>query len=165
MALPAAEPRRILLRPLGIEMARAVLGNDRQLDWSPGYPTEGDRDISRFLTDRPPPPEVPELFLPYQIVIAGPGTVAGGIGCHRPPDGTGTVEIGYGIAPEWRNRGLTTEAVQLLVGMLRSGGVRKVTARTAPANLPSQSVLRNAGFYFSGAGDDGFVLWELALRP
>ncbi len=165
MALPAAEPRRILLRPLEIEMARAVLSNDRRPDWSPGYPTEGDQDISRFLTDRPPPPEVPELFLPYQIVLARVGTVVGGIGCHRPPDGTGTVEIGYGIAPEWRNQGLTTEAVQVLVEMLRSGGVRKVTARTAPANLPSQSVLRNAGFSCSSRGDDGFVLWELALRP
>lgn len=145
-------------------MARAVLDGRRQPDWSPGYPTEGDRDISRFLTDRPPPLGAAELFLPYQIVVADARTVVGGIGCHRPPDETGTVEIGYGIAPEWRNQGITSEAVGLLVERLRDSGVRTVTARTAPANLPSQAVLRHNGFTQGGLGHDGFVLWLLVLR-
>lgn len=163
MALTAAQPGRIVLRPLDRVMARAVLDGRRQPDWSPGYPTEGDRDISRFLTDRPPPAGASELYLPYQIVVGG--TVVGGIGCHRPPDETGAVEIGYGIAQEWRNQGLTTEAVEILVGRLRDAGVRTVTARTAPANLPSQAVLRHNGFTQGGVGHDGFVLWLLVLRP
>ncbi len=164
MALPAARTDRVVLRPLDLTMARTVLEGQRQADWSPGYPTEGDRDISRFLTERPPPPDAPVVFLPQQIVVDPEGLVVGGIGCHRPPDEAGTVEIGYGIAPEWRNHGLTTEAVGLLVERLWDSGVRTVTARTAPANLPSQAVLRRNGFTQGGLGHDGFVLWLLVLR-
>jgi RimJ/RimL family protein N-acetyltransferase len=141
-----------------------VLDGRRSADWSPGYPTAGDLDISRFLTDRPPPPNAPEVFLPYQIVVSASGTVAGGIGCHRPPDETGSVEIGYGIAPEWRNQGLTTEAVGLLVERLAAAGVAKVSARTAPTNLASQAVLRRNGFTQGRIGHDGFVPWLVVLR-
>jgi RimJ/RimL family protein N-acetyltransferase len=165
VALPAARRTRIALRPLDLVTARAVLDGRRSADWSPGYPTAGDRDISRFLTDRPPPPGAPEVFGPYQIVVSASGTVVGGIGCHRPPDDSGSVEIGYGIAPEWRNQGLTTEAVGLLVERLASAGVSTVTARTAPTNLASQTVLRRNGFDEGALGNDGFVLWTLVLGP
>jgi len=157
------EAPRITLRPLGLDAARDVLEGRRQGDWATGYPTDGDRDISRFLTERPPAPGAAAVFLPFQIVVAASGTVVGGIGCHRPPDVTGSVEIGYGIAPEWRNRGLTTEAVALLLDSLRSAGVRRVTARTAPDNRPSQAVLRHTGFSQTGVGHDGFLVWELAF--
>ena len=139
MALPAARRTRIVLRPLDLVTARAVLDGRRSADWSPGYPTDGDRDISRFLTDRPPAPGAPEVFLPYQVVVSASGIVAGGIGCHRPPDETGSVEIGYGIAPEWRNQGLATEAVAMLVDRLSEAGVPTVTARTTPTNLASRA--------------------------
>ncbi len=164
MALPAARRTRIALRPLDLVSAHAVLEGRRSADWSPGYPTAGDRDISRFLTDRPPPPNAPEVFNPYQIVVSASGTVVGGIGCHRPPDETGSVEIGYGIAPEWRNQGLTTEAVGVLVDRLAAAGVARVTARTAPTNLASQAVLRRNGFTEGGIGHDGFVLWTFVPR-
>lgn len=150
-----------MLRPLDLVTARAVLDDRRSADWSPGYPTAGDRDISRFLTDRPPPPGAPEVFHPYQIVVSASGIVVGGIGCHRPPDESGSVEIGYGIAPEWRNQGLTTEAVGLLVERLATAGVTTVTARTMPTNLASQAVLRRNGFTEGRLGGDGFVLWML----
>ncbi|MDA8062030.1 MAG: GNAT family N-acetyltransferase [Actinomycetota bacterium] len=165
MVLHAARCTRVLLRPLDLAAARAVLDGRRAADWSSGYPTEGDRDISRFLTDRPPAPGALEVFLPYQIVVSASGLVAGGIGCHRPPDETGAVEIGYGIAPEWRNQGLTTEAVAVLVERLGGAGVVTVTARTAPHNLASQAVLRRNGFAETGVGRDGFLLWVRSLRP
>jgi RimJ/RimL family protein N-acetyltransferase len=165
VALPAEMPSRIALRPLDEAAARDVLEGRRRDDWSVGYPTDGDRDICRFLTERPPPPNVAPLFLPFQIVVAGSGTVVGGIGCHRPPDRTGSVEIGYGIAPEWRNQGLTSEAVRALLGGLRTAGVKRVTARTAPDNEASQAVLRHADFSKRGVGHDGFILWERVLTP
>lgn len=154
-----------MLRPLGQAEARDVLKGRRRRDWSPGYPTDGDRDISRFLTERPPAPGASPAFLPHQIVVSASGTVVGGIGCHRPPDGAGSVEIGYGIAPEWRNQGLTTEAVGQLLDTLRRAGVRRVTARTAPDNLPSQAVLRRTGFGRCGVGHDGYLVWELLFAP
>jgi RimJ/RimL family protein N-acetyltransferase len=160
-----AEPaRRILLRPLDEATARDVVDGRRHEDWSPGYPTDGDRDISRFLTERPPASDCATVFRPFQIVIAASGTVVGGIGCHRPPDVNGTVEIGYGIAAEWRNQGLTTEAVSALVDDLRTTGVRRVVARTSPDNRASQAVLRHCGFVQRHVGHDGFLVWDLELR-
>lgn len=164
MALPRPRPARVELRPLDQQTARAVLSGQRRADWSEGYPTAGDHDICRFLTDRPPPPGVPEVFKPFQIVVAAGAVVVGGIGCHRPPDHRGSVEIGYGIAPEWRNQGLVTEAVGVLVGLLtEEASVRRVLARTAPDNTPSQKVLRRNGFAEMGGQPDGFVLWERPL--
>ncbi len=84
----------------------------------------------------------------------------GGIGCHRPPDAEWRVEIGYGIAEEWRNQGYTTEAVRTLVGSLGAEGVTVVTARTSVDNEPSQAVLRRTGFEQAGVGIDGLIIWH-----
>jgi RimJ/RimL family protein N-acetyltransferase len=164
LAVATVHAHRIVLRPLEEAEARDVIEGRRRPEWSAGYPTDGDRDISRFLTERPPAQDAATVFRPFQIVVAASGTVVGGIGCHRPPDASGTVEIGYGIAPEWRNQGLTTEAVAELMDGLRGAGVRRITARTDPANLPSQAVLRHMAFTRCGVGHDGFLVWELLLR-
>jgi RimJ/RimL family protein N-acetyltransferase len=156
-------PSRIVLRPLRRDEAQDLLAGRRRPDWSVGYPTEGDRNIARFLLDGPAHAEPGGPFSPFQIVVVASGLVVGGIGCHRPPDSSGSVEIGYGIAPEWRNQGLTTEAVLQLLDRLRDAGVARVTARTAPSNLASQAILRRTGFAEQGRSADDFLLWELHL--
>jgi RimJ/RimL family protein N-acetyltransferase len=161
MALPSAPLPRVVLRPLDPVTARAILDGDRRPDWSAGYPTSGDRDIARFLFEHPSSPDPRPLWLPHQIVDAASGTVIGGIGCHRPPDGRGRVEIGYGLAEEWRNQGYTTEAVRTLVAALGASGVKLVIARTNVDNKPSQAVLRNNGFQQVGIGLDGLIIWHL----
>jgi RimJ/RimL family protein N-acetyltransferase len=163
MALPSACRARIVLRPLDTPTARAILDGDRRADWSPGYPTDGDRDIARFLFEHPRSTDPRPLWLPHQIIHAASHTVVGGIGCHRPPDAQGRVEIGYGIAEEWRNQGYTSEAVRTLVGALGAAGVTLVIARTRPDNEPSQSVLRHNDFSKVGVGTDGLIIWHLAL--
>jgi RimJ/RimL family protein N-acetyltransferase len=163
MAMPAAPPPRIVLRPLDQATARAILDGERRPDWSGGYPTAGDRDIARFLFERPPTEGTPSLWLPHQILHSSTGTVIGGIGCHRPPDANGSVEIGYGIAAEWRNQGLTTEAAATLIRAFAGAGVRTVVARTDADNIPSQAVLRHIGFARHGVGADGLLIWQRAL--
>lgn len=163
MALPSAPPPRVALRPLDAATARAILDGARQADWSAGYPTPGDRDIARFLFEHPRGKDRRTLWLPHQIVHTATRTVMGGIGCHRPPDATGRVEIGYGIAEEWRNQGYTTEAVRTLLSALAHGGVKLVVARTDIDNRASQAVLRHTGFAQIGVGVDGLIIWHLPL--
>ncbi|WP_377268509.1 GNAT family N-acetyltransferase [Peterkaempfera sp. SMS 1(5)a] len=70
----------------------------------------------------------------------------GGICFHGPPL-DGATEIGFELAPGARGRGYATEALQALAGWaLRQPGVHRVTATTAPGNLPSQRVMDRAGF-------------------
>jgi RimJ/RimL family protein N-acetyltransferase len=166
LVVPAPPPARgrVALRLLKVETAEAILTNRRQEDWSPGYPQDGDRDIARWLTGHRPAPGEDPLYQPREIVDLGSGLAVGTIGCHRPPDAGGVVEIGYGIAPEVRNQGLTSEAARLLLAELAVGGaVRLVTARTRPDNPSSHAVLRHNGFDQVGGDPDGYLVWHLAL--
>lgn len=74
--------------------------------------------------------------------------VVGHAGFHLPPDASGTVEIGYTIAPDHRGQGYATELVRGLLDFARARGVRTVQACTAPDNVASQAVLARAGFAF-----------------
>ena len=66
----------------------------------------------------------------------------GGIGFFGPPDDEGTVELGYGVAPDVEGRDYATEALR---GALRyafgTGSVRRVVADTTHVNEGSQRVM------------------------
>jgi [ribosomal protein S5]-alanine N-acetyltransferase len=164
VSAPPTARGRVALRPLTLPTAQAILARRRQPDWSSGYPGDGDRDIAKWLTGHPPTEASDPLYLPREIIDLTSGLVVGSIGCHRPPDDEMAVEIGYGIAPEVRNQGLTSEAARLLLAELVMGGVQLVTARTRPDNPPSHAVLRHNGFETVGSDADGFLVWHLRLE-
>ena len=63
----------------------------------------------------------------------------------------GVVELGYGIAEEFRGYGYATEAVEtILEWAFDQPGVTRIAAETAPDNLASQRVLAKCGFLPSG---------------
>ena len=63
----------------------------------------------------------------------GDKTVIGLCGFAGPPGADGTVELAYGIAPGYQNRGHAKETAQELVAFaLASGRVRTVCAHTLP---------------------------------
>jgi len=63
----------------------------------------------------------------------------------------GIVEIGYGIAEEYRGYGYATEALEtILEWAFDQPGVNCVAAETVPDNLASQRVLEKCGFSPSG---------------
>ena len=79
------------------------------------------------------------------------------------PSTDGTVEIAYGIAPDYRGRGYATEAAQALVDYaFASGLVRTIRAHTLPKYNASTGVLLKCGFTLVGEvtyPEDG-VVWR-----
>jgi [ribosomal protein S5]-alanine N-acetyltransferase len=92
----------------------------------------------------------------------------GTIGCKAWPDDSGTVEVGYGLEPSRRGRGLATEALRCLLGVLDAeADVRRVIAETHEGNLPSQAVLRKCDFEAFGdaPSDEGRMIWWQRVSP
>ena len=89
-------------------------------------------------------------------------TVVGSAGFLGSPTSEATVELGYGIHPDHRNRGYATEAAHALVAWaLGQEGVLRVTARCRPANAASLRVLAKAGLEQTGERD-GLTRWVTA---
>ena len=101
----------------------------------------------------------------YLFVHAGDRVLAGEGGFKGRPDESRSVEIGYAIVPEYRERGLATEAAQgLVLWAFSHSGVAAVRAETLPETLPeghaSIGVLEKLGMRPDGAGD-GVLRWRL----
>lgn len=65
------------------------------------------------------------------------------------PSAEGAVEIGYSIAPAFRQQGYATEAVQgMLAHAFSQPAVRQVLAHTLPQPNWSTHILQKAGFVF-----------------
>lgn len=105
------------------------------------------------------------LWQTYWLMIVDNGTFgAGFIGFKGNPDAAGAVEIGYGIDPEARNLGYTTEAAQALVDWaLNQPDVAIVTAWTNKDNAASARVLQKLGMQMTGEVN-GNLGWKL-LAP
>ncbi len=84
-----------------------------------------------------------------------------------PPTADGKVEISYGIAPSYRQRGFATEAAKMLIARaLASGRVRTLLAHTLPERNASTKVLEKCGFALQGEvmhPEDGLI-WRWELR-
>jgi len=84
--------------------------------------------------------------------------------CREPRDGTGTVEIGYGVVPAYQGQGYATEAAGAVVdGALHRPGVARVVACCLRDNAASRRVLEKLGL--RQVGTDGALLaWERRRR-
>jgi RimJ/RimL family protein N-acetyltransferase len=102
-----------------------------------------------------PHQDTPDALRPLADHDAGPGTflvvvdgqVLGECGWFGPPDGSGEVEVGYGLAPSARQRGIGTVAVRTLLEWVESQpGVRRVSASALVGNEASRRLLERLGF-------------------
>lgn len=104
----------------------------------------------------------------FAIFHNADNVIIGLCGFAGPPGADGTVEIAYGIAPGYQNRGYAGETAQELVAFaLASGRVRTVCAHTLPENNASTRVLKKCGFTRTGEvthPDDGLV-WRWEMQP
>ena len=80
------------------------------------------------------------------VVHVADGTLIGETGFHGPPDGSGTVEVGYSIVPAYRGRGFAAEATRALnQHVLARPGIRRITAECLDDNVASVRVLEKLG--------------------
>jgi RimJ/RimL family protein N-acetyltransferase len=159
--------KRLVLMPVGMEM-RIALHRSRQA-------------LSDLLSVRLPEgwPEFPEAFAldvqsspppwtGYLFVDRKSRSLIGNGGFVSSPDPAGTVEIGYEIAPEFRNQGFASEAGAALVEIARAAGAQAVIAHSLPVLNPSNAVMRKLGMTFAGPlgkGDQTVWRWHVALAP
>ena len=86
--------------------------------------------------------------------------VVGAGGVKAPPLDDGEVEIGYGIAPACRGRGLATQGARALTIEALAFGASRVSAFTTPDNTASWRLLQRIGYRRDGETidpDDGLV--------
>lgn len=131
-------------------------------DWPPG---EYDRDAMEFFIEKLTQggAEAEGWYGWYAIRRAmdeEPATLIGGCGYMGPPDGAGTVEVGYSISERWRGQGLAQEAVAALAEQALRNGARKVIAHARRDNPGSIAVLLKCGFRESQSGDGEMMKFE-----
>jgi RimJ/RimL family protein N-acetyltransferase len=106
-------------------------------------------------------------FAPTSWLIVENGEVVGLCSITRPP-ANGSIDIGYGIAPSRRRRGIATRAIAAIVDWARTApDLREITAETAIDNIASQQVLTRNGFVRTGerfdAEDGQLFCWRCTV--
>jgi [ribosomal protein S5]-alanine N-acetyltransferase len=95
------------------------------------------------------------------FLLEKPPTLVGWGGFKGPPR-TGSVELGYAIAPGFEGRGLATAAVREMVrDALAESEVQAVVAHTLPERNASVGVLEKVGFRYAGEADG---TWRFRLQ-
>lgn len=150
---PVRRTTRLVLVPMGLDLARDIAGGGRRPDWSAGFPQVGDVTIARLLlagASNDPGHVDRQVWGPWEVRLdGGDGALIGTAGFHGPPQ-DGVVEVGYGIVPEVRGRGLAGEAVAALLVVAREAGVRRVVAHVDHGNVASLRLLDRLGFAVVG---------------
>lgn len=101
-------------------------------------------------------PENRIWYAPWKMTLKDSQEFIGDL-CFKGPVKNHSVEIGYGIQPEYEEHGYTTEALQALTKWaFGQKDVVFVEAETAPDNKASQRVLEKCGFVPDGrTGEEG----------
>jgi RimJ/RimL family protein N-acetyltransferase len=132
------------------------LGEPGHLSAAPGWPHEDSAPGLSFLDSG---------GLAF-LVIDDDGRVAGEGGTKAAPDADGMVEIGYGLAPASRGRGLGSAAVAALLAVLASDtAVHCVEAEVHVGNEASWRVLARHGFTPLGPPRHGYQRYRLVRVP
>jgi RimJ/RimL family protein N-acetyltransferase len=151
------ETRRLVLIPLPVETALAIVGGDVSVvTHAEGWPHADTLDALRMVVKEDAP-------WPAWLVTID-GLVIGDCGTVGPVDEAGDVEIGYGLAAEQRGFGYGTELVDgLSQWLVQQPGVRRVVARGVLAdNTPSRRALERAGFRLESS-EGGLVSYALQI--
>ena len=140
------------------------LGVTAALTWPPEHNDAHTRDWMRsFLAAHPDEPGYG-----FWYIVAG-GRLVGMCGYKGPPDGMGTVEIGYSLIEAEQRKGYGSAATAGLVERaFRDSRVMSVAGETLPALEASQKVMIRNGFRLVGSRTDdeaGEILRFVRSRP
>jgi RimJ/RimL family protein N-acetyltransferase len=145
LALTAIATPSLVLEPLSVDVAKAIVAGDASgVRSGRGWPHDDTRDgLHNALTRGHAP----------GWLITLDGLVIGDCGTHGDPDQQGDVELGFGLAAPYRGRGYGTEvAIALSRWLLAQPGVRRVLGRAELGNKPSRRALERAGFVLESSG-------------
>lgn len=85
------------------------------------------------------------------IIDRATGDLTGTIGLFRADWTAGSAEVGYGVRPAWRGRGIATEALRAIARWaLLECGLHRVELRADTTNTASIRVAEKAGFHREG---------------
>lgn len=156
--IPPIHSERLDLVSLPAEFYEAMLVGDRPkaervlgVRVSPGWETGRERfmrgRLQQIWRDRSS-----QEWIGRAMVLREPDPLMiGDAGFHGPPDPGGTVEVGYGMLPEYWGRGFGTEAARALIHWAHAArGIRRFRASVSPANLPSLRIVAKLGFVRTG---------------
>lgn len=144
----ASTSRAIALVPIDLPRLRRLAASQR-VDFGAAAVADGAlppahvaaQALARLQAGTPAP-----WCVPYLIVVQARDAVVGGCRFKSAPV-DGCVEIGYGVAPSERGRGIATVAVRELLRLATvSGLVRQVVAHILPDNAASSRVVARLGF-------------------
>jgi [ribosomal protein S5]-alanine N-acetyltransferase len=170
-AAPVLATDRLDLIPATVESTRAAISDVPQLGRllnaavPPSWPPDLlDRPALTFTLGKlRKGPGQAGWWLYFVVLRAGGRALIGTVGYKGPPSNDGTVEVGYGILPEYQRRGYASEAVRTLVATgFAVPQVHRIIAETLPSLTPSIGVLTKCGFSFIGEGSEhGVIRYEL----
>ena len=131
------------------------------VDW-----TEFGKDALLYSLQKLAESEEEKNWWTYFPIFKEENKLIGSGGYKGKPSKDGIVEIGYEIAPTYRNRGLATEMTQgLVANAFKYEKVRSVIAHTLGHENPSTKVLQKNGFKrtkeFRDQYDNLIWKWEL----
>lgn len=125
-------------------------------------------DIFRFVLEKIKKNPEEQIWWAWFPVHKDSNSLIGTCGFKGPPNADAELEIGYEIAPDFRNRGLATEIAIALVEFARKQKqAKRVIAHTLADDPISAAVLKKVGFQFSSEFEDPedgrLKRWELAF--
>ncbi|MFN8671122.1 MAG: GNAT family protein [Candidatus Sericytochromatia bacterium] len=90
----------------------------------------------------------------------------GTCGYKGSPNSENTVELGYEIIPDYRNKGFATEITNLLIDNAFSKGVKKIIAHTLAEYNPSTKVLAKCNFIKTQEipDEEHGIIWKWELK-
>jgi ribosomal-protein-alanine N-acetyltransferase len=127
-------------------------------------PEHLDADALRWTLNLISDPGTDPRFAMYWVIVNEPGgAVLAGVCGFKGMPVDGVVELGYGILPEFRRRGLATAAVRALMGIaFERPEIVTVAAETLPDLVPSIGVLDKSGFTLLGpAAEPGVIRYAI----
>ena len=157
----------LILVSCSVEMLQSLIDEDIDLaeligvQVPEGWPAEELKEVAPYFINLLS--QSPDMAgrLCWFIVEKEQDIVVGSIGFKAKPDKNGTVEIGFGIDPAFRQKGYATEAVKRFTDWaLSQNDIEKVIAECALDNKPSVKVLEKAGMQKTGIERD-MIKWEI----
>lgn len=166
------ETENLLLIPCDTEMLiSAIAGNEMlaqklnvkiQHNW-----TEFGIPALQYSLDRLSENKDEKGWWTYFPIHKDDNKLIGSGGYKGKPTMDGSVELGYEISPDYRNRGLATEMTKALIrNAFKDPRVKSITAHTLGFENPSTKVLQKCGFTKVeeiNDPDDGLI-WKWVLK-